>query len=346
MLSTAKQTNRRRLQQQDHGLSLWSDATHEEKKDAVELLSAKTRAGEPLEEEDEKKLRLLEAAMTTQSHVRRVHAAGLAVARINSGALTEDERQLHPDAALAQIFAAYEAAALCCSSRVFVFFHSQRLSFAAQALRVRQRVLTTAVEQVLNFASVQPLVNGQELTRRVPVILLGAFATRRRASSSFAMQRFITLLARRAIVVVCQEHCTTKVCLLLVLRLLLLFSWLSGFLFFHFLFSFFFLSVLFFFLYYASYLSRPRAPTHPAGLPGCTFTCCLFCGARRPRRGGGTGRGGARRACHFIISFHIIYFISFHFYLFFLLTDRRVSCSLFTRSLILCFCSCVQIVAV
>ena len=99
-----------------------------------------------------------------------------------------------------------------CPPRAALFFNKTRLAANTTAARARQRVLDASVAQVINFAVSKTPSTVDASAARLPVIYVGDRANNRKASRGFAMQRFLHLLARKAIVVICSEHRTTKCC--------------------------------------------------------------------------------------------------------------------------------------
>jgi hypothetical protein len=160
-------------------------------------------AGEELTDKEEKELAQLVAAIATQVHTRAVQQAGI------DAAAAYANQALSP---MQQLLAAYAIGAAVMPARAALFFNKTRLDVNTTAARARQRVLDASVAQVINFASAQTLPNVDASAARLPVIYVGDRANNRKASRGFAMQRFLHLLARKAIVVICSEHRTTKCC--------------------------------------------------------------------------------------------------------------------------------------
>jgi hypothetical protein len=191
----------------DAGFTLWSEATLNDKLARKAVLDAKAEAagegGPALTVEECEELARLGPAIEAQAHTRIVHTAGVeAAAAFANPELTKLER----------LFAAFAAAAAAMPFKVALFFNETRLAENAKSARTRQRVLDTTVNQVVNFASAKTLRNVDGTVKRLPVIYVGDRVNNRKASRSFPMQRFLHLLARLAIVVICTEHRTTKCC--------------------------------------------------------------------------------------------------------------------------------------
>ena len=156
-----------------------------------------------LSDKEAMRLLQLEAAIATQVHTRAVHQAGIdAAAAYANPALPPMER----------VFQAFAIAAGALPARVELYFNPTRLALATKAFRLRHRVLAASVNQVINFAVSKTPSNVDGSATRLPVIYVGDRVNNRKASRSFPMQRFLHLLARKAIVVICSEHRTTKCC--------------------------------------------------------------------------------------------------------------------------------------
>jgi len=162
-----------------------------------------TAAGEELTDKEEKELAQLVAAIETQAHTRAVQQAGIDAAAAYANPAMSPMQQL---------LAAYAIGAAVMPARAALFFNKTRLAVNTTAARARQRVLDASVAQVINFAVSKTPSNVDASAARLPVIYVGDRANNRKASRGFAMQRFLHLLARKAIVVICSEHRTTKCC--------------------------------------------------------------------------------------------------------------------------------------
>ena len=203
-LKAAYDDKRKRKKLTDAGLTRWSDERFEASQARVsELERAQATAANGLKADELKELQKLRAAIETQEHTRIVHDAGIAAAAAFANlAVPKLDRLL-------QAFAIGTAAM---PSRVALFFNETRLAENARSARVRQRVLDTAVNQLISFASAKTLPDADDTVKRLPVIYIGDRVNNRKASRGFAIQRFLHLLARKAIVVICSEHRTTKCC--------------------------------------------------------------------------------------------------------------------------------------
>ena len=221
-LKAAKNAKKTRKTLQKAGLTRWSQAMLDEKRARLEALMAvgssvgaaaaaseddnTTATGVPavaLTGEEVVELQELRAAIETQEHTRIVHNAGIAAAAAFANLAVPK---------LDRLLQAFAIGAAAMPSRAALFFNKTRLAENAKRARVRQRVLDTTVNQVVNFAGAKTPRNIDGTVKRLPVIYIGDRVNNPKASRTFPMKRFLRLLARKAIVVICSEHRTTKCC--------------------------------------------------------------------------------------------------------------------------------------
>ena len=205
-LQSAVNEKKWRKKKSDAGLTLWSAQLEQEKKTRLATLKALSDlTAKQVREQHE-----LEAAIVTQADTRAVNAAGQEVRRISVDPSPADLAH-HPNRRLAVLYAAAAVSAAVLPARLRLYLHPTRLDACATGKRVRQRVLSSTVDQLVNFACAQTQGKKDQPTR-LPVFFVGHWASERGASSKlFAMQRFLRLLARKAVVIIAKEEYTTKV---------------------------------------------------------------------------------------------------------------------------------------
>ena len=171
-------------------------------------------------------LRAIEEVFVTQAATLAVHATNEAirVCLAAAPALNPLEKDLAVRLATAQARsqAAMAALALALRNAPHVFHlwaHAGRLAELAERKRRRDRLIDRTVSQVLRFAA-PPAArtppdgdppDGRVRARRA-VVYIGDWIVNRQGAGVFAKKLFVRRLARRAIVVVCSEYNTTKLC--------------------------------------------------------------------------------------------------------------------------------------
>jgi hypothetical protein len=198
---------KKRAAMETAGLTRWADSMLANKRaQLVSLVSKSTTAvagGPALTGKETKELEQLALAIKTQEHTLVVHAAGLdAAAAFADTTLTKLER----------LTRAFAFAAAANPSRIALYFNDTRLTENAKSARARQRALDVSVNRVISFACASTPRNIDGSVKRIPVLYVGDRVNSRKASRGFAMKRFLHLLSRKAIVVVCSEFRTTKCC--------------------------------------------------------------------------------------------------------------------------------------
>jgi hypothetical protein len=113
------------------------------------------------------------------------------------------------------VFAALKVAMDIAPVVIEQFYRPSRVAAMIRVRRRTERVYDKTAHQVLQFIS--PNLSGGTGSAslgaaRRPVLLIGNWATEKKRSNKFAFQRFIDRLAKKAIIVEVDEHCTTRLC--------------------------------------------------------------------------------------------------------------------------------------
>jgi hypothetical protein len=141
----------------------------------------------------------LAAAIATQTLVRGRNADGR---RIQAGLAASVDTCGRPTPAAVLDALAIQLGGL--ENAAELFFHAGGLAAQGEARRRRDRLRDHLINEMIRFAG--PMKDG-----RLPVFYIGDWAVSG-ATTQFAFKDFLKHLARRAIVVMCDEHCTTKLC--------------------------------------------------------------------------------------------------------------------------------------
>jgi hypothetical protein len=115
----------------------------------------------------------------------------------------------------ADVFAALAVAIGIAPVVIQQFYRPSRIAAMLKRQRRTERLYDKAVHQTLEFIKDSvPRGAGvaEQGAKRYPVLLVGDWATKKKQGKHFAFQRYLDRLARRAIVIVVDEHCSTKLC--------------------------------------------------------------------------------------------------------------------------------------
>jgi hypothetical protein len=142
-------------------------------------------------------------AVRTQKALRAVHDTS---ARLKACVVASDKA--NPSAAIIE---GMKIAFSSVASVMLLHQHPGRLAEAAERRRIKKRMMDVAVNKVIDAARIDHTDPLPE-TPRLPVVLIGDWLKKHGAGGAFPLQRFIKHLAKRCIVIVCDEFRTTRRC--------------------------------------------------------------------------------------------------------------------------------------
>ena len=186
----------------EEGRVLWSSGTLLQKQSQLDQLRSAQASGGPNADTE---IGALTAALEAQHDLLAVTEAGREISELmGTGEPT-----------WTNILAAFAVAVRIAPTVINQFFRPSRIAAKRKRERRTERLYDKAVFQTLEFIRGE-LPNragsAERETRRCPVLVVGNWATSKKKCNGFAFQRYIDRLARSAIVIVVDEHCTSKLC--------------------------------------------------------------------------------------------------------------------------------------
>ena len=186
----------------EEGRVLWSSGTLLQKQSQLDQLRSAQASGGPNADTE---IGALTAALEAQHDLLAVTDAGREISELmGTGEPT-----------WTTILAAFAVAVRIAPTVINQFFRPSRIAAKRKRERRTERLYDKAVFQTLEFIRGE-LPNragsAERETRRCPVLVVGNWATSKKKCNGFAFQRYIDRLARSAIVIVVDEHCTSKLC--------------------------------------------------------------------------------------------------------------------------------------
>jgi hypothetical protein len=201
-------TEKERAIAEEDGRVMWSQGVSEKKLTELEQLKqiqADSIARSVSTTDTDGQIRALEDAMAAQQALIDVTDAGNKI-RQRMGVRAPERTA---------IFEALKVAMEISPTVIEQFYRPSRVAARIRLRRRTERVYDKTVHQLLQF--ITPGSSGDTGSAspgaaRRPVLLIGDWATSKKRIKKFAFQRLIERLAKKAIIVEVDEHCTTRLC--------------------------------------------------------------------------------------------------------------------------------------
>ena len=192
------------------GRVLWASGVSEQKQAELTQLVATSKPNGDADDANGTpaicdEISALRAALAAQEDLVAVGEAGKAIKSFMAA--------IEPTQA--DVFAALSVAINIVPVVIQQFYRPSRIAAMLKRQRRTERLYDKAVHQTLEFIKDSvPCSAGDagQGAQRYPVLLVGDWATKKKQGKHFAFQRYLDRLARRAIVIVVGEHCSTKLC--------------------------------------------------------------------------------------------------------------------------------------